>query len=122
MAKRVVWLKKWSGKHKKHLEKPMTVYILILIVAVAYVSIANLGKITGYAVTAGGSMDSYNPPSEEELVAGDCGAPCVMEGGSIGATAMDSQCIPVSKYYDERRCCVDYDCAEGQKCVSGVCG
>ncbi|MBI5061203.1 MAG: hypothetical protein HZB67_02720 [Candidatus Aenigmarchaeota archaeon] len=145
MTKRVVWLswnddasasrrkasarglrrrlRRWSGKHKKHLEKPMTVYVIIFLLVVSYVSIINIGKMTGFAtepVAQTQARDEYTPPAD--LTVGNCGAPCPLEDGGIGVTTLDSQCLPIRQYYDEKHCCVNYDCAIGQECLKGVCG
>ncbi len=54
-----------------------------------------------------------------------CGSACnVIEGNvwkAIGTYDIRGQCIETKKYYNEKRCCIDKDCAVRQGCASGVC-
>src|SRR3989344_1161447 len=49
-----------------------------------------------------------------------CGAPCSLDAG-IGVATLDHECVEIDKFVDEKRCCIDKDCAPQGVCTNGKC-
>jgi len=129
----IVWLKNWSShkRMKKRMKEPMAVYIIILVIAISYASLTNISRlsISGLATSTpqppqpSTAAPAYTPPV---IPPTSCGAPCEVNelewAGEIGVNDITGQCLTIKKYYDEKHCCVDYDCPIGTKCPpEGVC-
>jgi hypothetical protein len=49
-----------------------------------------------------------------------CGRACAL-GAGIGIFDISDNCIGIKKYYDDKMCCFNEDCSEGEACLEGKC-
>ena len=49
-----------------------------------------------------------------------CGRPCAL-GDGVGIFDIGDNCISIKEFYDEKRCCFNADCSEGEACSEGRC-
>lgn len=104
-----------------HIDRKSIFESLVIILFATIVAFYNL-QPTGQQIASSVTTTSTTSSAQTTTTTwpDNCGRPCSLTGG-VGILDANNNCIDIKKYYDEKQCCVDADCAEDEKCEDGRC-